>query len=62
MQEIKSWKAERQRRKRLRLVKAFQKAVVKDLEHMMLDHMKYIMDPMKVQMKIEERENESKHS
>lgn len=62
MQEIKSWKAERQRRKKLRLTKAFQKAIIKDLEHMMLDHIKYIMNPMKVQPKIEERENESKHS
>lgn len=62
MQEIKSWKAERKRRNRIRDTRKFQRALIKDLEHMILGHKKYIMDPMKVQMKIEERENESKHS
>ena len=62
MQEIKSWKAERKRRNKIRNTRKFHRALIKDLEHMMLDHKKYIMNPMKVQLKIEERENESKHS
>lgn len=62
MQEIKSWKAERKRRKLLRLQAAFHRQMIKNLENMILEHTKYIMNPMKVQMKIEERENESKHN